>query len=54
MKRIEEHATTMNLPKSVFAAVMQTQGWARGKEVSEEDFREAVRAFLAGPMGGTQ
>jgi hypothetical protein len=52
MKLVEEHAKTMNLPKSVFAAVMQAQGWARGKEVSEETFREAVRAFLDGSMGG--
>jgi 2-methylaconitate cis-trans-isomerase PrpF len=54
MKAIEAHATTMNLPKSVLVAVMQAQGWASGKEVSEETFREAVRAFLEGPMGGSQ
>ncbi|MDR2393176.1 MAG: hypothetical protein LBD93_03325 [Treponema sp.] len=53
MKPIEEHTQAMKVAKSVFAAVMQAQGWARGTEVSEETFGEAVRAFLEGPMGGT-
>lgn len=54
MKTIEEHARDINLPKSVFAAVKEAQGWAEGKEVPEETFREAVRSFLGGPIGGTK
>jgi hypothetical protein len=52
MKSIEEHAKAMKVATSVFAAVMQAQGWASGKAVSEETFKEAIQAFLDGPMGG--
>ena len=49
---IEEHAATMRLDPAVTAAVMEAQGWATCKKVSETVFKQAVKAFLGCPMGG--
>jgi hypothetical protein len=51
---VEEHAKAQNIPASVFAAVMQAQGWAAGKKVTAEDFKKAVGAFLNAPIGGVK
>jgi hypothetical protein len=48
----EEHAKEAKTPASVFAAVMQAQGWAAGKKVTAEEYKKAVEAFLGAPMGG--
>jgi hypothetical protein len=49
---IEDHAKEHKTPASVFAAVMQMQGWAAGKKVTAEEYREAVETFMGAPMGG--
>jgi hypothetical protein len=49
---VEDHAKRAALAASVFAAVMQARGWAAGKRVPEEEFKQAVDAFLKAPMGG--
>ncbi len=49
---IEEHAQNAEISGSVFAAVMQSQGWATGKKVEKNEFEKAVQAFLNAPIGG--
>jgi hypothetical protein len=49
---IEEHKKNLNVDAPVFAAVMQTKGWASGKKVPEAVFKKAVEDFLGAPMGG--
>jgi transcription elongation factor len=49
---IEEHQKNLKVDAPVFAAVMQTEGWASGKKVPEAVFKKAVEDFLGAPMGG--
>jgi hypothetical protein len=49
---VEEHAKRQRLTAPIFAAVMQSKGWASGKKVSKSEFEEAINAFLGAPMGG--
>jgi len=49
---IEEHSQNLGVDAPVFAAVMQAEGWAAGKRVTEAVFKEAVKSFLGAPMGG--
>jgi len=49
---IEEHKKNLNIDAPVFAAVMQSKGWASGKRVPEAVFKKAVEDFLGAPMGG--
>ncbi|MDR0487039.1 MAG: hypothetical protein LBG91_02205 [Treponema sp.] len=49
---IEEHKKNLNVDAPVFAAVIQTKGWASGKKVPEAVFKKAVEDFLGAPMGG--
>jgi hypothetical protein len=49
---IEEHAERLKIGKPILAAVMQSEGWAAGKQVTEEVFKTAINAFLNTPMGG--
>jgi hypothetical protein len=49
---IEEHKKNLNVAAPVFAAVIQTKGWASGKKVPEAVFKKAVEDFLGAPMGG--
>lgn len=49
---VEEHAGNLKVAAPVFAAVMQSQGWAPGKKVDQTEFKAAVNAFLGAPMGG--
>jgi hypothetical protein len=49
---IEEHKKNLKVGAPVFAAVMQTKGWASGKKVPEAVFKKAVEDFLGAPMGG--
>lgn len=47
---VEAQAQKHDIPAPVFAAVMQAQGWASGKAVSEKEFLGAVKDFLGAPM----
>jgi len=49
---IEEHKKNLNISAPVFAAVMQSKGWASGKRVPEASFKKAVEDFLNAPMDG--
>ena len=49
---IEEHAQALNVAAPVFAAVVQSNGWAANKKVEKTQFEKAVRDFLGSPMGG--
>ncbi|MDR0710363.1 MAG: hypothetical protein LBF77_09885 [Spirochaetaceae bacterium] len=49
---IEEHAERLKVSKPILAAVMQSEGWATGKAVTEKVFKAAIDAFLNAPMGG--
>jgi len=49
---VEEHAKRQRLTAPIFAAVMQSKGWASGKKVTKTEFEEAIKAFLGSPMGG--
>jgi len=49
---VEEHAKRQRLTAPIFAAVMQSKGWASGKKVTKTEFEEAINAFLDSPMGG--
>jgi hypothetical protein len=48
---VEEHAKRRSVAPSIFAAVMQSKGWATGKKTTEAAFKHAVSAFLGAPMG---
>jgi hypothetical protein len=50
--KVEDHAKAVKTPASVLAAVMQCRGWAAGKRVGAEEFKNAVEAFLSAPIGG--
>ena len=52
LKTIEEHRENLGIGAPVFAAVMQSEGWAAGKKVPEATFIKAVETFLGAPMGG--
>jgi hypothetical protein len=47
---VEEHAKQQGVAPSVFAAVMQSKGWAAGKRTTKAAFKLAVSAFLGAPM----
>lgn len=49
---VEEHSKRQKLTAPIFAAVMQSKGWASGKKVTKSEFEEAIKAFLGSPMGG--
>ena len=49
---IEEHAKKQDIDAPVFAAVMQSNGWASGKKVPTAVFTKAVNDFLSASMGG--
>jgi len=49
---VEEHAKRQRLTAPIFAAVMQSKGWASGKKVTKTEFEEAINTFLDSPMGG--
>lgn len=49
---VEEHSKRQKLTAPIFAAVMQSKGWASGKKVTKSEFEEAINAFLGAPMGG--
>ena len=49
---VEEHAANLQVPATVFQAVMQAQNWAAGKKVEKNEFEKAVNAFLNAPIGG--
>ena len=49
---VEEFAELRGVEPAVFAAVMESTGWAGGKVVSERKFDGAVKSFLGSPMGG--
>lgn len=51
---IEEHAKRRKTPPSIMAALMQFKHWAAGKRVSEEEFNDAIRAFLGSPTSGSK
>ena len=51
---VEEHKEKLNISAPVFAAVMQTQKWGRGKRVPVAVFKNAVEDFLGAPMDGTK
>jgi hypothetical protein len=51
---VEGLAKRLGVSAPVFAAVMQMQGWASGKTVSETDFKKAVEAFLGAPISGVK
>jgi hypothetical protein len=51
---IEEHAEKLKVGKPIVAAVMQAEGWAAGKRVTEAVFKTAIDTFLNAPMNGEQ
>jgi len=51
---IEEHKKNMNISAPVFAAVIQSKGWASGKRVPVAVFEKAVKDFLGAPMDGVR
>jgi hypothetical protein len=51
---VEKLAKRLEVSAPVFAAVMQMQGWASGKTVSEDEFKKAVEAFLGAPISGVK
>ena len=52
MLAIEEHRVNLDINVPVFRAVMQEQGWAAGKKITEAAFIDAVESFLGSPIGG--
>ena len=49
---VEEIARARDLPSWETAALMAAAGWAPGKQVSENDFEDALKAFRNRPQGG--
>ena len=49
---VEEFAELQGVEPAVFAAVMESTGWAGGKVVDKREFDGAVKSFLGAPMGG--
>jgi hypothetical protein len=52
LQTIEEYAEKFKTGKPILAAIMEAEGWAAGKKVTEEVFKTAVETFLNGPMNG--
>jgi hypothetical protein len=52
MASIEEHAGRLKISKPILAAIMQSEGWAAGKNVTAKVFKAAIDAFLSAPIGG--
>lgn len=49
---IEEWAKRHKLPAWEAASLMAAAGWAKGKQVSEKQFSEALMKFRNRPQGG--
>lgn len=47
---IESLKEEFNIQDSVFAAIKVSKAWAEGKQVSKEDFKAAVDAWLGAPI----
>jgi len=47
---IEQLCVKFQTPDAVYAGVIAQKGWARGKCVSEAEYKAAVAKFLKAPM----
>ena len=54
MYTIEQLAEQLNTPIAVLSGVKALRNWANGKEVSEREYRQAVKDFLEDPIGGKE
>lgn len=49
---IEELRQKLDISDAVFEGTKAACGWRRGKQVEEQEFREACEAFRKAPAGG--
>lgn len=49
---IEELAKKLAVKAWVFAGTMTANGWATGKQMTKQEFKSAVEAWLKAPMSG--
>jgi hypothetical protein len=42
---VDELAKELNVTPSIFAGVKMLKGWKKGRQISKEEFIEAVNAF---------
>lgn len=54
IKKIEEIAKDMNLSLAVLEGVKALKNFATGKEVTEEEFKQAVDEFLNSSIDGAK
>lgn len=51
-RKIEDLKNEKRTPDAVFEGTKAASGWKSGKEVTEQDYDEAVRAFMNAPVDG--
>lgn len=49
---VEELKDRHNTPDAVFVGMAAAKGWKPGKQASENDYIQAVKEFLDGPISG--
>lgn len=52
MMTIEELRRKFDVPDAVFEGTKAANGWKGGKQVEEQDFRDACEAFRKAPTDG--
>lgn len=51
---IEALRSKHRVGRAVFAGVCSAQGWRPGKQIAEDEFLAAVKAFTGAPMSGVR
>jgi len=54
MMSIEELQKKYNTSDAVFSGVKVSKGWKDGKQVDDEEYKDAVEAFLNSPADGIE
>jgi len=52
LKSVEELKATLGISNTVFAGVLQANGWAEGLAMTQKAFEDAVAKWLNGPVHG--
>ena len=52
LKSIEQHAQALKVPAWQLEGLKAANRWAQGRTLTEKDFSEALKNWLAMPMSG--
>lgn len=54
LRSIEELRQKLDISDAIFEGTKAANGWKNGKQVEEQEFREACEAFRKAPVGGSR